>query len=57
METKLSVEPNIEAYFFNLYYEIGSRISVFNPYIVPGVSLSRTSDKLSMSIIEDKFIN
>ncbi len=48
---KVKCEPNIEAYFFNLYYKIGSRISVFNPYIGAGVGLSRISDKLSMSII------
>jgi opacity protein-like surface antigen len=53
---KVKREPNIEAYFFNLYYEIGSKISVFNPYIGGGVGLSRVSDKLSTSIIEDKSI-
>ena len=52
---KVKRGPNIEAYFFNLYYEIGSRISVFNPYIEAGVVLSRMSDKLSIFIIENKF--
>ena len=45
-------KPVINAYFFNLYYEIASKVSVFNPYIGAGIGLARVKDKLSLSLID-----
>jgi opacity protein-like surface antigen len=46
-------KPVINAYFFNLYYEIASKVSVFNPYIGAGIGLARVSDNLSLSLIDN----
>jgi opacity protein-like surface antigen len=46
-------KPLIDAYFLNLYYEIGSNVSIFNPYIGAGVGLARVRDNLSLSLIEN----
>ena len=35
-------KPLIDAYFLNLYYEIASKVSIFNPYIGAGVGLARS---------------
>jgi len=43
----------IDAYFLNLYYEIASNVSIFNPYIGAGVGLARVRDNLSLSLIEN----
>jgi opacity protein-like surface antigen len=44
-------KPLIDAYFLNLYYEIASKVSIFNPYIGAGVGLARVRDNLSSSLI------
>jgi len=44
-------KPLIDAYFLNLYYEIASNVSIFNPYIGAGVGLARVRDNLSSSLI------
>jgi len=46
-------KPLIDAYFLNLYYEIASNVSIFNPYIGAGVGLARVRDNLSLSLIEN----
>jgi opacity protein-like surface antigen len=46
-------KPVINAYFFNLYYEIASKVSVFNPYIGAGIGLAKVSDNLSLSLIDN----
>ena len=49
-------KPKIESYFLNLYYEIGSKISVFNPYLGAGIGIARISDKLYTSVIDNGVI-
>ena len=46
-------KPLINAYFFNLYYEIASKVSIFNPYVGAGIGLARVSDDLSLSLINN----
>ena len=46
-------KPLINAYFFNLYYEIASKMSIFNPYVGAGLGLARVSDDLSLSLINN----
>lgn len=45
--TKVVRRPLIDAYFFNIYYETGIRISLLNPYIGVGAGLAVVKDKLS----------
>lgn len=44
-------KPVIDAYFFNLYYELGNLITVFSPYIGAGVGVAVVKDKLSVLTI------
>lgn len=46
-------KPLIDAYFLNLYYEIASNVSIFNPYIGAGVGLARVRDNLFLSLVEN----
>lgn len=46
-------KPLINAYFFNLYYEIASKVSIFNPYVGAGIGLARVSDDLTLSLINN----
>jgi len=44
---KVERKPLIDAYFFNLYYETGISMSIFNPYIGAGAGVAVVKDKLS----------
>jgi len=44
--------PIIDAYFLNTYYEIGSIVTIFNPYIGAGVGVATVKDTLFYSSLD-----
>jgi opacity protein-like surface antigen len=48
--------PTIDAYFFNLYYEIASQISIFNPYIGAGIGVARVKDTLHFISVDNNAV-
>lgn len=50
-------KPLIDAYFFNIYYETGFQMSIFNPYIGGGAGVATVKDKLSYFVINNNVVN
>lgn len=46
-------KPVIDAYFLNAYYEIGSVVTIFNPYIGLGLGVATVKDTLFYSSVDN----
>ena len=44
--------PLIDAYFLNTYYEIGSVVTIFNPYIGAGIGVATVKDTVFYSSLD-----
>ena len=43
---RVKCKPVIDAYFLNIYYELGNLVSIFNPYIGIGAGVATIKDNL-----------
>jgi len=50
---KVKRKPVIDAYFLNIYYELGNLVSIFNPYLGAGAGVAAVKDKLIVSNINN----